>query len=544
MAIYTEKQPKPVIAIIFLVLAFLMMFSLRQIGDRELYWNEGAHAVISQAISLEYPVSEIHGEASLDEYPLFHLLVSGLIKSGVPVEYALRMISIIALAGLTVLTGIAAYRQHGQVAGVVAAAVMMSCNIIMEKSLEGYPYNLTLLFLLSGWLIWFYFGAGSGSWNKAWFFAFLFCGLGFYTCGLKAVIFFILPLVFMRRPLTIWSKLRRKGLLFGLLALLFFVFIWLIPIYVLKIPIRPLDVDFSWGKYMEHLRDFPVGVVMRLLPWSIFIWAPFCVGLHPLDEHPIFSRFLRTIFFVLFFIIWLSPFSTPRDIAMLVPPAAILTGIYYWIVVRRYGGHIFNLLIPVNWCAIICGIIVLIFFLFPVSWWSFLFSLSRGVKFRTMSEYYWPGILRGAAISIVGIVLVTKCRRGTLPLWAHITTLSCLGMMFFWAVIHPYRAQENSTRQLGAKIKQVLAGKPDSGIVYKYNIIGLYGAMYYADCKVRKIRSLDQLPKDKSNLYIISAGTPQVMKLRLDWEPLLILDENVNKIFLWQGRKVHDSPQK
>jgi len=52
------------------------------------------------------------------------------------------------------------------------------------------------------------------------------------------------------------------------------------------------------------------------------------------------------------------------------------------------------------------------------------------------------------------------------------------------------------------------------------------------------------LPKDKTNLYIISAGTPQAMKLRLDWEPLLILDENVNKIFLWQGRKVHDSPQK
>ena len=84
MAIYTEKQPNPVIAIIFLVLAFLMMYSLRQIGDRELYWNEGAHAVISQAISLDYPVSEIHGEATLNEFPLFHLLVSGLIKTGVP----------------------------------------------------------------------------------------------------------------------------------------------------------------------------------------------------------------------------------------------------------------------------------------------------------------------------------------------------------------------------------------------------------------------------------------------------------------------------
>ena len=78
-------------------------------------------------------------------------------------------------------------------------------------------------------------------------------------------------------------------------ALLFFVFIWLVPILAFKVPVRPLDLDFSWNKYMMHLISFPVGVIMRLLPWTIFIWAPFCVGLHPLDEHPIYSRFLRTI---------------------------------------------------------------------------------------------------------------------------------------------------------------------------------------------------------------------------------------------------------
>ena len=124
MAIYTEKQPKPIVAIMFLVLVFLMMFSLRQIGDRELYWNEGIHATISQVISLDHPVSVIHGEVTLNEFPLFHLLVNGLMRLGVPVEYALRMISILALGGLTVLAGMAAYRQHGQVAGMAAAAVI------------------------------------------------------------------------------------------------------------------------------------------------------------------------------------------------------------------------------------------------------------------------------------------------------------------------------------------------------------------------------------------------------------------------------------
>jgi 4-amino-4-deoxy-L-arabinose transferase-like glycosyltransferase len=540
MAIYTEKEIKPQLAVLFLVLSFFLLFSVRQIGDRELYWNEGTHAAIAQEISFQQSACTAHGVVSLQEFPLFHLIAGGLVKCGVPVVLALRLISLGSLFILAIVVGVAASRQHGARAGIVAAAVMLSCNIVLEKSLEGYPDTMMMLLLMCGWLIWFYFGAGGGGWSRAWIFAFFFCGLAFYTAGFKAVAIFIIPLIFMRRPLTIWSKLRRRGFVVGLLIFACFILLWAIPLATSEARVRPFDLFLSPIKYLEHLLLFPFGVVFRLLPWSIFIWAPFCVGLHPLDPHPIFSRFLRTIFFSLFFLLWFSPLATPRDISLLVPPAAILSGIYYWIIIRRYGGHIFNLLYPFNWCVIGCGCVVLGLYLLPPEWWRQLFSLSRGVGFRELPDYFWSGIIRGGLICLAGIFLI-GIRRGGLPMWLHINILACVGMMFFWSTIHPYKAQNSNQRELGAKIKKVLTDKPNSDIIYKYKITGLYGAMHYAGANVKKIYSLDELPGDTKYVYLICTGFPELHPRR-DWTQLLMVSENLKKqLFLYQG-ELKDDP--
>ena len=539
MAIYKETNIKPHLAIILLGVSFFFLFSFRQVGDRELYWNEGTHAAVAQEISFQQPVCTSHGVASLEDYPLFHLLAGGLRKCGVPVVLSLRLLSLTSLFCLVILVGVAAYRQHGPLAGVVSSAVMISTNVILEKSLEGYPNTMMMLFLMIGWLLWFYFGAGGGGWSRAWIFAFIFCGLAFYTGGFKAVVLFLVPLIFMRRPLTIWSKLRRRGFAIGLLIFAGFILLWGVPLMMSGFVVRPLDLELNLVKYLKHLLFFPFDVAFRLLPWSIFIWAPFCVGLHHIDPHPIFSRFLRTIYFVLFFIIWLSPFSTPRDIMLLVPPAAILSGIYYWIIIRRYGGHIFNLLYPLNWGAIVCGALLIGFYLLPSDWWSPLFSLSRGIGFRGNPQYFWPGMIRGGIMCVAGGVLIF-CRRGQLPLWLHINFLACLGMMFFWSTIHPYKAQNSVQRELGAQVEKSLIDQPDSELVYKYNITGLFGAMLYADKGVQKIYSLENLPKKRKFVYLICTEFPEYPSRK--WTELFIdRDHFKKKIILYKGELKSDS---
>ncbi len=542
MAIYTEKELRPHLAVLFLVACFFFLFSMLQIGDRELYWNEGLHAAVAREISFQKSTCTAHGVISLQEFPLFHLIAGGLIKCGIPVVLSLRLISISCLFLLAIVVGFAASRQHGFRAGIVSSTVMISTISVLEKSLEGYPNTMMMLLVMSGWLIWFYFGAGGGGWSRAWIFAFLFCGLAFYTAGFGAVIIFVTPLIFMRRPLTIWSKLRRRGFAIGLLIFFSFLLLWAVPVITSDARVLPLDWPSSWQKYFEHLLLFPFGVIFRLLPWSIFMWAPFCVGLHPLDPHPIFSRFLRTIFFSLFFLLWLSPFSAPRDISLLVPPAAILTGIYYWIVIRRYGGHIFNLLYPFNWMAIGCGCVVLGFYLMPTEWWSPIFSVAKGIGFKEQPYYFWSGITRGGLMCIIGIFLVLS-RKGALPIWQHICLLACVGMMFFWSTIHPYKAQGDFQRNLGEQVKKVLKGKPSSKMIYKFKITGLYSAMHYADVKVQKIYSLDELPKEVKFVYLLSTDYP-VDHPQRKWTELYNDKDNFKeKVSLFQGELKDDSYQ-
>jgi hypothetical protein len=336
-----EKVFKWYIAIVILATAFFLIYSPFQFKDRELYWREADYAAMAGEIDFVLPLTLAHGKIIPQTYPLFPWLAGYMSRIlGFDMAFSLRFISVASLAIIALLVWETGRRAAGPEAAMVGVATVISANVMIEKGLDGYPNMTALMFLFAAWLVWFTFGVVRSHWNKAWIYSSLLCGLSFYTIGWSAIVYFFFPLIFMRRPLTLWPKLKKPGFAVAVGIILFFILFWGIPRWSVgtDIPFKnnPLTRGLLDG-YFKHIIEFPFDLVIRFLPWSIIAWPPFCVAFFPLDKNPIFSRFMRIIFISLFFLLWFSPVAGTRDMIILLPPLSILIGMNYWLLARRYA---------------------------------------------------------------------------------------------------------------------------------------------------------------------------------------------------------------
>lgn len=537
--IYEEKTLSWKWALLLLAAAFAFLYPLWQLGDRELYWGEGCFAAMAMEIRYFLPLGQAHHELIPYSFPLYPWLAALLTRElGLSMEFSLRFLSVVSLFLLTVLVWEVARRSSGTVAATVAAAMLISSNIVLEKAIDGYPNMTGLLFLFAGWIFWFREGAEKSNWNLAWAVSMLFCGLAFLNVGWEGLVVFAVPLVFMRRPLTLWPKLRKPGFYAGLGILALFVLAWLIPIFLARdLGFRNLPLkSFRFDEYWEHLLYFPFDVLVRFFPWSLFAWAPFCVALHPLDKNPIFSRFLRTITVGVFMLLWLSPFAEPRDIVLLAPSLSVLTGSYYWIVARRYG-HYFQLILPYLPIFALCGgLALVVFYLTPTELWRGVVTLSRGSEFHDETRYLCLGLLNGLGVVVMGLALLTIPRE-RIPLWAALLGAVVAVMMCFWGLTHPYRSQENSKREIGRILREAIERSGDTAdCVYKdKDIAGLYGECFYMGLKVRKINSMSDLPRAAEVVFLLSIEPP--LEPSRTWTNLLPEHNQYRreKLYLWKG---------
>ena len=124
---YEEKSSVWIVAVLTLIAAFLIIYSPWQLGDRELYWQEGYFA--SQAMEMDYymPMTFAHGMVIQDSFPFFPWIAAIIHNEcGLSMEMTLRFISIAALAVIAVLVWFAAGSAGGTQAAAVAAAMMIS----------------------------------------------------------------------------------------------------------------------------------------------------------------------------------------------------------------------------------------------------------------------------------------------------------------------------------------------------------------------------------------------------------------------------------
>ena len=541
--IYEEPAPKWFRSVLLLAVAFMLFYPLWQIGDRELYWSESSYAAMAMETSYLAPSGQAHGEIIPQAFPMLPWLAAILHNGvGLPMELSLRLPSVAALFLLAFLVLMTGRHAAGVGAGVVAAAILISSNIILEKSVDGYPDMLGVLFLFSGWMFWFRIGVVRGDWNLAWPVSLFCCGLAFYTIGWVGVLFFFVPLMFLRRPLTLWPKLRRPGFYLGLGIILFFICLWALPrITAGHMPFRSFPLRTSHvGGYLEHLFFFPFDVIGRFMPWMFFMWAPFCVALQPLDKNPIFSRFLRIIVISLFVLMWLSPFTEPRDIILLAAPLAVLTGCYYPLVVRRHGHIFLKLLKYFVYASIPAGIFLILFYLAPTELWQGWVSLGRGSGFHETPKYVAAGMTYGIIIVAVGMVLLFAPRH-TVPIWSMTLMLVGVFVLFFWAIPHPYKAQENQKREMAAEMHKAISrfgGMP--GCIYKGpQDIGFYGECFYLGGKFKRINDLKELPKEDDVVFLLSNEPPLDPARARSWVNILADSKRFKseKIYLWRGTK-------
>jgi hypothetical protein len=539
---YEENKPRVVFAVLALFILFVLLYAPWRLGDRELCWQEGYFAAqASEVESYFMPLVLAHGMAIQTSFPFYPLCASFCYNElHLPMEFVLRIISVIAIAVLSVVTWFAARTTSGVQAACVAASVMFGSLLMLDKGIEGHPHTLMLVFLAAGWFSWFTLGAGRGQWSRAWISALFFCGMAFYTGGFVALLYFIFPLIFMRRPLTIWSKMNKPGFYIGMAVLVGFILLWALPLIILEknLPFFPVLFEpDSITAYLMHLYQFPIDVFIKLMPWSVLAWAPFCVALHPLDNTPIFSRFLRIIVISLFMLLWLSPFTDTRDIMIIIPPLAVLTGNNYAIVIRRYGDKLFSLCKLVSFPLCILGASILFFYTIPGEWWNSITISGNKLGFRYEHKNIITGIVYGIIAILAGLILIQAKIKPYI--WLYILMLTTGVMIFFWTIIYPFKCQDETKHAIGNELKQLLERERVAAneIIYKDITTGMYGECFYIGVKIRRINSNDEIPSDKKIVYLISTEFPLAPERR--WRNLLSERKMYKdkRICLWQGIK-------
>lgn len=547
MAVYEEKVLKWYYAVPFLALAFMLIYPFYQIGDRDLYWSEGDFATMALEMQGIPPLPLAHGEIIPDTYPLYPMLVGLVYKSGASMEFSLRIVSIIALALIVILVWETGRQGMDTLAAAVASAVMLSTVLIAEKTVDGYPDMLALLFLCCGWFIWYNLGATASNWNMAWLSGFFFCGLAFYTIGWESILYFVTPLIFMRRPLTIWQKINKSGFYTGLAVLAFFILMWGIPRWIAgtDIPFSNLPLETASIKsYVVQLFSYPFEVAIRFMPWLIFAWAPLCVAFHPLEKNPIFSRFLRTILISLFFLLWIMPDTKGRDMIILVPPMALLIGMNYSLAVRRYGTKIRKLLVGMGVILLAGGLAAMIYILVPAESIHDLIPFKRELFYKDNSLRFTFAILQISASVFCALLMILYFRKRG-QIWVSVLLFSLASMLIYWGVINPYKAQDRSRSSFGRTLKEAIGADFSADMtVYKdRRISGLYSESVYMGCKVRKVKNLAEIPEDASTIFFLSTEVPNLSNRA--WKNLLEHSFYRDKrIYLWKGEKISKSQDK
>ncbi|UKI29522.1 MAG: hypothetical protein L6W00_15705 [Lentisphaeria bacterium] len=246
--------------VLILLIAFLAIHEPWLLGMRELFRQEGFYAV--QAVELQ-PSSTLvtaHGVPIQDAFPLYPAL-SGLLMRGfgVPAEFALRTVSLLMLAATAVLTYFAAASERSCRAGLVAAGMYISTFLVLEKACDGDPATSNAFFLLAAQLLFFSTESGGPTGTRRGS-AVLPCWDSAFFRGFRVLLYFVFPMFFFRRPLSVKSKFRKPGFAIGVALLAVCILAWSIPYLKIMHHTQLLHIrfeDFTPGGWLQEVALFP-----------------------------------------------------------------------------------------------------------------------------------------------------------------------------------------------------------------------------------------------------------------------------------------------
>lgn len=507
---------------------FFIFFFIFWMNGRELSSLEGLFAACTQEYTPGMPVTA-HGVIQRNIQPLFPAATALLVRLGIPLESAMRLLAVLMLAAWSILAGISAARRRNFRAGIVTFSCCAGTIFAMDKGVDGLPVTMTAFFLLAGQLSFFHFGGRLANWNKAWITSVALWILAFLSGGPIILPYIIMPILFLRRPLSVRSKFNTPGF-FIACALMALTVLWraIQAGYDPDVDILPSAVS-SWA-YLKQVLSFPWIFPIRLFPWSLLIWLPFCAALQAIDPTPVFSKYLRTLFFVSFALTWLLPNRPGIEIFYAVAPLAIMVGLNYDLGIRRYWKWFREALFAGE--LLIFGIALTIagVFFLPEAWLERFFHTNIP-EFDVSSKITIAPV---AITIIIVIALFFHLKRKTAPIWQLITGISISIAIFCNVLLLPGHLNKRRWRDLGNELSNALGTGENVDTLYKWDIDGMYCGLFYAGVPVKKIRSLDELPAGKT-VYLISSGFPRHFGWR--WTPLLPPEYRFEgeRLSMWRG---------
>ena len=533
--IYEEKKSFNKTWAAFAILLLAVLFVPCFLEMQELFSDEGFYLAAVREMEQYPPLMRVQGDIGYGGFPFYPLLVRGLVNLGVPMIIALRLIPCICLFVIAGIVFLTAWKAKDLTAGIVGVSVVMINLLSIEKFSNGSPVLLGTLGVFSAWMVWYALGIWRGNWKLVWILTFLISGLTFYTMGFNGLLLIIMPMLFHRRPLTVWTKPRGQAFFIGLAILVVFILFWGLPRWI-------LIEDPAWerttitlpttGEYFLHLLTFPFDAAMRFLPWPLFVWAPFCPALVTLDENPLLSRYLKTLFLGTFVLLWFSPLTQSQDIFFLIPPLAVLVALNYWIVVRRYGWRLLKLFNVLAIVLLLLCAAALVYLVLPR---ETLPSIITDV-FRNMRHSpYWNLSVAGAAAGCVFALAATFMSLSGARVWLVIVILAGAVILPYRTVILPYQNIERNKEIAGNTFRRAVYPGEVPDVVYKmYNVLPYYSEMHYFDIKLKTIESAKELPENTSIVYVFSRVVPSAPERT--WERVSYMYYRNNTIELWRGK--------
>lgn len=524
MAIFEEKQPAVRWTVLLIAAVFLVSFPLVQIGMNELYSTEGEYAAAALEFTGANTLVTVHGTLPDSVFPLYPAMVRLLLNCGLPLEFSLRFMSLLPLALLALLTGLICGRSADRQAGAAAAVIVLTTILTGSKAPEGYPQMLSVLIVYGGWMLWFYLGFVRSNWNAAWLSVGVFGGLAFYSNGLTAVIYFLVPLAFQQRPFTVWTKLRKPGLPAAILLGAVFFFAWLTPIqnFLAANPELPHEAPhFRLLTYFKDIAVRPFDAAFRFFPWTLMLWAPFCPALIAIERNPLLIKYHRILFVVLGLLIWFNPQTKPRDFFYLLPVASALAAFNYWILVRRYAGKFFGIFTILAVLALAAGAVAAAYMVLPQDVFAkFAFGIDLPPEKPVFSLLMKSEVALSVTAAIAAVLLI-RLRR---PVWMTYLFVFASFMLLFWAVVNPVRTAGEEKKALADDILAALkkdaaapTGTEQDAIPEKSHlpetlykdpaIMGLYSEGCYIGIPVRTLAQ-DKIPEDVNPAYVLTADVP------------------------------------
>ena len=523
------------VSVAILVIAGAVIY-LPYLGcGKELFRNESLYAVMAQELSDSAPVATAHHVQQVSGEIIFPALASFIHNvTGLAMDSALRCVSLFMLIMTAAVCGVSASGRSAK-AGIVASAICLTSLLAIEKGAEGYPTTTNAFFLICAQMTFFYYGIRRANWNLAWIFSTLLITLAFFSGGIRMLLFFIFPMLFFRRPLSVKSKFRTPGFIIAVLIASLAVAGQLLHFSIStgKAPLSELlGASFDTSSYWEDFITYPFALVVRFMPWTAIIWLPFCVALQAISPSQIYSRYLRTLTLSTLLLLWIIPDHDSREFIYLAGPLSIQTGMIYELGMRRYGNRIRRFLVLGEFAfLLVIGAFAAVMFL-PESVIGSVISISSSLAFRNAENYNL--IIGSALLSCIVLGMCFYFGRRSAPVWMLLLTLSVMYGIFSGSVTAPYQAQDTRKRTLGSDIRNALA-KENVDRLYKCDIRGFYGGLFYTGLPVYQLNSVSELPEEATTVYLISTEFPQTTDR--SWSNLLPPNYTyqAQKISLWKG---------